>query len=371
MQQGEAVCKTYGEKILAQGEKQNTSHKSAMPSWAWLLSGLCFLPLLLVFKFVGIGSELLNWVVAVVVLLLAPLPALLGIRRQIREVSQQKTDAEEKMFQLKLSLDEVRSRSAQLRDELQAADRAAKLTNQLAVLGQFTAGFMHEFNNPLAIVEGRIEVLLDERKEDTALHADLTEMLKETRYMARIAKTLLQALRQERSSEAYEPCQPAMIVQEILQKMRPKADVAGAELQMVSADVPLVDLPDHVLSEVLRGLVLNAFNAMQGQENGLVQIILESYKTAGSKVVVRVEDNGPGVPEAVQEHLFEPFVSSSQGREHLGLGLFLAASLLDMYDAKVRYEKREVGGACFVLELPATRYTEAYQYHWFQGGASE
>lgn len=360
-----------GVNALAQSEKQNSSHTGRQPNWTWFLSGLCFLPLLLILKFFGTDSELLFWAVAVVVLLLAPLLAVWELRRQILEVNRKKLEAEEKMVQMKLSMDEVRFRSARLRDELQAADRAAKFTNQMAVLGQFTAGFMHEFNNPLAIVEGRIEVLLDERKEDAALHADLAEMLKETRYMARIAKTLLQALRQERSSEAYEPSQPARIVQEIIQKMRPKADVAGVELHMVSADVPLVDLPEHVLSEVLRGLVLNALNAMQGQNNGLVQIILESYKTAGSKVVVRVEDNGPGVPESVREHLFEPFVSSSRGREHLGLGLFLAASLLDMYDARVRYEQCEGGGASFVLELPATRYTEAYQYHWFQGGAQE
>ena len=43
---------------------------------------------------------------------------------------------------------------------------------------------MHEFNNPLAIVAGRIEVLLEERKEDAALCADLEQMLKETRYMS-------------------------------------------------------------------------------------------------------------------------------------------------------------------------------------------
>ena len=50
---------------------------------------------------------------------------------------------------------------------------------------------MHEFNNPLAIVAGRIEVLLEERKEDAALCADLEQMLKETRYMSNIASTLL------------------------------------------------------------------------------------------------------------------------------------------------------------------------------------
>ena len=47
---------------------------------------------------------------------------------------------------------------------------------------------------------------------------------------------------------------------------------------------------------------------------------LEPYRTAGSKVVLRVEDNGPGVPESIRDHLFEPFVSQSPGRERLGPG---------------------------------------------------
>ena len=109
---------------------------------------------------------------------------------------------------MKLQLETVRFRTARLREELQAADRQARLSHQLTLLGQFTAGFMHEFNNPLAIVAGRIEVLLEERKEDAALCADLEQMLKETRYMGQIATTLLQALRRERGSEVFEASDP-------------------------------------------------------------------------------------------------------------------------------------------------------------------
>ncbi len=69
--------------------------------------------------------------------------------------------AEETAVQLMLQLETVRYRTSRLREELRAADRQARLSHQLTLLGQFTAGFMHEFNNPLAIVAGRIEVLLE------------------------------------------------------------------------------------------------------------------------------------------------------------------------------------------------------------------
>ena len=115
---------------------------------------------------------------------------------------------------MKLQLETVRYRTARLREELQAADRQARLSPPTTLLGQFTAGFMHEFNNPLAIVAGRIEVLLEERKEDAALCADLEQMLKETRYMGNIASTLLQALRRERGGEIFEACAPQKALEE-------------------------------------------------------------------------------------------------------------------------------------------------------------
>jgi len=280
-------------------------------------------------------------------------------------------NAEETAAQLKLQLETVRFRTARLREELQAANRQARLSHQLTLLGQFTAGFMHEFNNPLAIVAGRIEVLLEERKEDAALCADLEQMPKETRYMAQIATTLLQALRRERGSEIFEASIPQKALEEALGALRPSALSQGVELVEELGEAPRVDVPEHVIGEVARGLLSNALLALQGREAGIIWVRLEPYRMAGAKVVARIEDNGPGVPESIREHLFEPFVSQSSGRERLGLGLFLAASLLDMYDGRIRYEAREGGGASFVIELPPARFTRGQPYHWFTGGTTE
>jgi PAS domain S-box-containing protein len=75
------------------------------------------------------------------------------------------------------------------------------------------------------------------------------------------------------------------------------------------------------------------------------------------------------VGSEVREHLFEPFISQSPGRERLGLGLFLGASLLNMYDGRLLYEERSGGGASFVIEVPPARFTRGQPYHWFVGGS--
>jgi two-component system C4-dicarboxylate transport sensor histidine kinase DctB len=123
-----------------------------------------------------------------------------------------------------------------------------------------------------------------------------------------------------------------------------------------------------VVSEVVRGLLSNALHALRGREDATIWIRLEPYRSAGAKVVVRIEDNGPGVPESIREQLFEPFISQSPGRERLGLGLFLGASLLNMYDGRLWYEERSGGGASFVIEIPPARFTRGQPYHWFVGG---
>jgi two-component system C4-dicarboxylate transport sensor histidine kinase DctB len=329
------------------------------------------LPLLGIKLWVFPGSVASLSVVSILSVLLAPLPALLFMRREHTRLLHQAATAEEEVAQLKLQLETVRFRTSRLREELQAADRQARLSHQLTLLGQFTAGFMHEFNNPLAIVAGRLEVLLEERKQDAALCADLEQMLKETRYMGNIARTLLQALRRERGGEIFDASVPKKALEEALEAHRPAAQDQGVSMLLETADAPRVDVPEHVVGEVVRGLLSNALEALKGRENGTIWVRLEPYRTAGAKVVARIEDDGPGVPESIREHLFEPFISHSSGRERLGLGLFLAASLLDMYDGRIRYETREGGGASFVIELPPARFTRGQPYHWFAGGTTE
>src|SRR5665213_881484 len=350
------------------GRSDAVQMRSSVLIW---ISGAWTLPFLGAAIWFSSASQAVRTILAIFAVVAAPLPALLLTIRQRRRLIACSAKSEEDVAQLKLQLDTVRYRTTRLREELQAADRQARLSHQLTLLGQFTAGFMHEFNNPLAIVAGRIEVLLDERREDAALCVDLEQMLKETRYMSNIAGTLLQALRRERAGEIFEASAPQKALEDAIGALRLTAKSQGVMLVEEIADAPRVDVPEHVIGEVVRCLLSNALQALKGRNDGMIWVRLEPYRTAGVRVVARIEDNGPGVPENLREHLFEPFISSGTGREQLGLGLFLAASLLDMYDGRIRYEMRYGGGASFVVELPPARFTRGQPYHWFAGGTTE
>jgi C4-dicarboxylate-specific signal transduction histidine kinase len=96
--------------------------------------------------------------------------------------------------------------------------------------------------------------------------------------------------------------------------------------------------PSTSLAKLFADLLSNALAALNGTKRARSGCALSPTARRAQRSWLRIEDNGPGVPESIREHLFEPFVSQSSGRERLGLGLFLAASLLDMYDGRIRYE---------------------------------
>lgn len=343
------------------GQRAKGSHRTSLGRLGacGIIPGCGILAILL------IADKSLVVAVSAACLLLAPLPPVWLFVQRGKAGDAERRQANEEADALQQQLATIRLRVGRLREDLSAANQQARLSHQLTLLGQFTAGFLHEFNNPLAIVTNRIEILLDERKSDAELCADLDQMLKETRYMGTIAQTLLRALRRERGAAVFEPCLPAAAIQDALTALGPTAKSAGVEIVVEGSDVPRVNLPEHAVSEVLRGLLANAIDALRTRADSTIWMRLEPYRTAGAKVVLKVEDNGPGLPKAVREHLFEPFVSQSTGRERLGLGLFLAASLLDTHEGALRYEDRAGGGACFILELPAARFTRDQPYHWF------
>ena len=357
------------EKSGESGDRNSPTGSGKLAIW---VSGVWILPLLGAAFWIFPASTPYRIALIFLATITAPLPALLFMLRQRKQLLASMARAEEDATQLKLQLDTVRYRTSRLREELQVADRQARLSHQLTLLGQFTAGFMHEFNNPLAIVAGRIEVLLEERREDATLCADLEQMLTETRYMSNIATTLLQALRRERGSEVFDAAVPQKALEEALTALGPSARNQGVEVVEEIGEAPRVDVPEHVIGEVVRGLLSNALQALKGRNEGVIWVRIEPYRTAGARVVIRVEDNGPGVPDNLRPHLFEPFIAQGGKGERLGLGLglFLAASLLDMYDGRIRYEMRNGGGASFVIELPPARFTRGQPYHWFAGGAS-
>lgn len=129
---------------------------------------------------------------------------------------------------------------------------------------------------------------------------------------------------------------------------------AGIAVQLkIEGGNRAVQLTGEDLTRVLVNLVKNAAEAMHG--SGAVEIALRERRGRNPRLVLTVEDSGPGVPEAMLEKIFAPHVTGKAGAAHRGLGLAIVRSILEAAGGSIRAANRASGGARFQIELPLRR----------------
>lgn len=229
----------------------------------------------------------------------------------------------------------------QLVAELRALDEARS---------EFIANASHELRSPLAAFTASASLLSEyrHRMSEEELDASFGRLERQAALMTELIESLLDLARLERGAVVIEP-EPVNVrtaVDRALQAVPPqdgqRVDVAvdGAE---VTADL-------ERLQQVLTNLLVNAYR--YGGED----ILVRSEVHNGS-VVIRVSDDGSGVPPELVPKLFDPFTrgANAVGRTGTGLGLAIVRRIVEELGGSVSYEDAPDGGACFVIELPRAR----------------
>jgi two-component system sensor histidine kinase ChvG len=119
----------------------------------------------------------------------------------------------------------------------------------------------------------------------------------------------------------------------------------------VRGEASFVWVPAVRLQQVLENLLDNAVDF--SPVDAMVSIVVESR---GATVILRVCDNGPGIPPEHRERIFDRFFTFRPGVEkgvHAGLGLAIVKAIAESHAGHVRVSNRPSGGACFEVELPA------------------
>jgi two-component system, OmpR family, sensor kinase len=217
---------------------------------------------------------------------------------------------------------------------------------RLAATGQMAAMVAHEVRNPLGILRGHVELLRERHGAALELRGRerLEDMLEEVDRIRQLTDDFLSLARE--SPLDLRPCPLAALVDEVLDALRvaPTGERASFE-----ADVP-ASLVVHADHEKLRRLLLNiVLNAAQVVGDG-VRIRVEG-RTDRTDVVLRIIDDGPGVPDELRERIFEPFVTGRRGGS--GLGLAIARRIAELHGGSLEHEAPPGGGAVFVLRLPS------------------
>lgn len=222
-------------------------------------------------------------------------------------------------------------------------------TEKLAALGQMISGIAHELNNPLAVVRGYLELVLQHRELTPAVRADLEKVAHESNRAAKLVQNFLAFARERPPQKEWVNLND--VAQRVLELRKFAVRVAGVQVQTrLDPALPATWADPDQIQQVLVILINNAVQAMSGRDRpGLLQI---TTRHAEGKVAVEVEDNGPGVPPHLESKIFEPFFTTKQVGAGTGLGLSIALSLVTEHDGRLFHVRPGAEGARFVVELP-------------------
>lgn len=247
----------------------------------------------------------------------------------------------------------LESTKAILRETRDSAVQAGKL----ATLGQMSAGISHELNQPLAALQTFADnasaLLARGRNEEVAENLQMiSELVDRT---GRIVRQLKTFARKEAATP--QPVTVASAIEHALMIVEPRRRETSARITVAPFDVNLLLLAEAGrLEQVLINLLRNGLDAIADQPNALLEV---SVRRDGDKVAIAVRDHGPGLPDEVRSHLFEPFYTTKPAGEGLGLGLAISLTIVESYGGTLNAHNAPEGGAVFVLMLPAAGETDA------------
>lgn len=226
-------------------------------------------------------------------------------------------------------------------------DAEVRRLDRLAALGELVAEIVHEIRNPLVSVKTFLQ-LLPERAAEPEFQGRFREVAAEE--LRRIERLLDLVLAHARPGTATRESDHTLLsgsCQSVLQLVSHRAADLGISLELAGAAPPLrVALSDDALRQVVLNLVLNALDVTP--RGGRVRLRLAA---AGDRAELRVEDEGPGVPEALRERVFEAFYSSKPGAPG-GLGLAITRRIVEEAGGSIAALPGEPGGGCFRVCLP-------------------
>ena len=229
--------------------------------------------------------------------------------------------------------------------ETQFASRLAHV-DQLASLGQLAAGLAHEIKNPLAGIQGALELLRDETR-DEGTEKLYGEMLGELGRVHGILQRLLESgrpapLRVVRTDFGRLLTETAVLLRPSLRRRRVELSTEASER------LPEVHVDPAKIRQVLVNLIQNAAEAMP-EAGGHVSVRASGFPGEGT-VVVAVEDDGPGIPAEDLPRLFEPFFTTKF--TGTGLGLAISKSLVEQHGGRVEVTSEPGRGTSFLVFLP-------------------
>lgn len=259
--------------------------------------------------------------------------------------------------------------------KLQTTQQQLVQAEKMASLGELTAGIAHEIQNPLNFVNNFSEInteLLEELEvalsknqiqEVTSLAKDIRENESKINHHGKRADSIVKGMLQHsrKSAGQKELTDINVLCEEYLRLayhgLRAKDKTFNAHFEMKpDMNLPNIMLMQQEMGRVILNLINNAFYAVnerkKKEDAAFIPSVIVRTLTDGKAVTILVEDNGSGIPEPVQQKIFQPFFTTKPTGEGTGLGLSLSYDIIKAHGGTISLQSKEGEGTRFSINLP-------------------
>ncbi|MFH1018329.1 MAG: HAMP domain-containing sensor histidine kinase [Pseudomonadota bacterium] len=219
-------------------------------------------------------------------------------------------------------------------------------SERMAVVGRMASKISHEVRNPLNALGLNLELLNDEVKTDSARKI-LGAVSKEIDRLNAVAESYLSMSRSKK--RAPQETDVGSLLTNLAAFIRPECERKKLELVMsVAPDLPKLRTDPFRLEQAVLNLTRNAMEALQeGQKFGV------TARAEDGQILMEVWDEGPGIPQEVLPHIFEPFYTTKE--KGTGLGLSVTHDIVREQGGSIECESGAARGTRFIIHLPVSQ----------------
>jgi two-component system NtrC family sensor kinase len=224
-------------------------------------------------------------------------------------------------------------------------------SEKMSAMGHLIAGVAHDLNNPLASVVGFADYMMENASLDDQHREPLRVIQQEAERAASIVKNLLTFAR--RNEGPWRPTAVPNLLKATSELMR--NDLASRNIELIvdiEPGLPKLDIEPTRIQQVIVNLVTNAAQAIEA--TGKAGRILIRTRQWTDGIAVDVSDNGPGIPQAERDRIFDPFYTTKPEGTGTGLGLSISQGIVTDHGGRISLVGSGTHGTMFRIELPGT-----------------
>jgi len=274
------------------------------------------------------------------------------LAKSFNQMTSDLTNAKNEITNWSNELEERVRRKAELLKKTQ--DRIVQI-EKMASLGKLSATVAHELNNPMSgiltyskLIQKKLSKENPSPIEKESIISHLKMIETESERCGAIIKNMLLFSKEQKPE--FKPSDLNIVLGTSLDLIKHHLQLNNIDLKtQIQPDLPEVYVDEHQIRQALLDLLMNAIEAM---ETDGILTVKSNFSSMENRVIIKIKDNGKGIPVDIQKQIFEPYFTTKQEVKGVGLGLFVVYGIIQNHNGDISVESELNKGTTFIIKLP-------------------